>query len=232
MTDEKNLETYLYISPSKYGIYVIDKTNFSNLYQKETNIVDENLNEEILTQFLDDHIFKIEKSIGSFIKNIFLIIENNQVLNLNIGVKKKNYDKTINPNNLKNILIEIKNLFKKNYPDQKIMHMIINKYFTSDNQNSIQDDDLNTNDLCMIINFVSIQNVLLNHIEKLLQRYQIKIKKYVHAGYVQEFFKGENMEFPIMICKILNGINTKEIKLVPKNQENKGFFVKFFQLFS
>ena len=29
-----------------------------------------------------------------------------------------------------------------------------------------------------------------------------------------------------------NGINENEVKLIPKNTKNKGFFEKFFQLFS
>ena len=32
-----------------------------------------------LKKFLDDNIFKIEKLIGKFIKNIFLIIENEKI---------------------------------------------------------------------------------------------------------------------------------------------------------
>ncbi len=35
-----------------------------------------------------------------------------------------------------------------------------------------------------------------------------------------------------MIFKIKHGYNANEVLLVPKNDENKGFFEKFFQLFS
>ena len=40
------------------------------------------------------------------------------------------------------------------------------------------------------------------------------------------------MEFSEMIYKINSGCNNNEIALVPKNEKNKGFFEKFFQLFS
>ena len=54
-----------------------------------------------MEEFLDENIFKIEKLIGKFIKNITLIIENENVLTFNIGIKKKNYEKNITKNFLK-----------------------------------------------------------------------------------------------------------------------------------
>ena len=35
-----------------------------------------------------------------------------------------------------------------------------------------------------------------------------------------------------MANKLNDGLNKNEVQLVPKNKENKGFFEKFFQLFS
>ena len=52
--------------------------NLKNLLYKERNKILKNknyFNLNILKKFLDDNIFKIEKLIGKFIKNIFLIIE-------------------------------------------------------------------------------------------------------------------------------------------------------------
>ena len=42
-----------------------------------------------LTKFLDKNIFKIEKLIGTFIKNIFLIIDNEDNLIIKLSNKKK-----------------------------------------------------------------------------------------------------------------------------------------------
>ena len=91
MTEELNFEAYLSISQNKFGIYLLDKTNLKNIYKEEiyiendSNLIDYN----ILNTFLNKNIFKIEKLIGYFLKNIFLIIENNQILNFSIGIKKK-----------------------------------------------------------------------------------------------------------------------------------------------
>ena len=91
MNEELELETYLIISPKRFGLVVFDKINLNNLYIKEIEL--KNVNDEInlmkLSEFLEDNIFKIEKKIGNFIKNIFLIIESNKINNLFIGIKKK-----------------------------------------------------------------------------------------------------------------------------------------------
>ena len=88
MIENSDFETFLYVSKNKYQIYVYDKNNLKNLYQEEI----ENYNEielNILSKFIDDNIYKIEKIIKNFIRNIILIIEDDKVLNIGISLKKK-----------------------------------------------------------------------------------------------------------------------------------------------
>ena len=88
MIENSDFETFLYISKNKYQIFVYDKNNLKNLYNKEI----ENNNEielNILSKFLDDNIYKIEKMIKNFIRNIILIIEDDEVLDIGISLKKK-----------------------------------------------------------------------------------------------------------------------------------------------
>ena len=101
-----------------------------NLYKEQVKI--ESSTDEIdlnqLTVFLEKNIFKIEKLIGKFIKNISLILHHNKVLNLNFCIKKKNYNRVIDKKYLENILIEAKDLFKETYQEHQIMHLVINRY--------------------------------------------------------------------------------------------------------
>ena len=100
MSKDLEFETYLNISPSKLGIYLFDIKNQKNLYKEDLVIENPNLkiNFDALNNFLEKNIFKIEKLIGKFIENIFLVIDNNKILNLDIGIKKKNYEKKIKKN--------------------------------------------------------------------------------------------------------------------------------------
>jgi hypothetical protein len=52
------------------------------------------------------------------------------------------------------------------------------------------------------------------------------------GNYVKSFIDNETMEFFLMANKLNEGFNNNEVQLVSKNVENKGFFEKFFQLFS
>jgi hypothetical protein len=88
MIENSDFETFLYISKSKYQIFVYDKNNLKNLYSEEIEYSDETeLN--TLSKFLDDNIYKIEKKIKNFIRNIILIVEDDKILEIGISLKKK-----------------------------------------------------------------------------------------------------------------------------------------------
>ena len=234
MTEELDFETYLYVSSDKFQIFLFDKKKLINLYKKDLNLNKkfDFYNLENLTKFLDENIFKIEKLAGNFIKNIFLIIENEDNLNVNIAIKKKNYESSINKKSLESNLIEIKDLFKENYQEQTIMHMIIENYILDNKSYSSFPTNLKSKDLCLEVNFVSVSNDLVFIFDKLLEKYQIKISHYLCGKYIKFYFKDNNIELSEMACNLKNGNNHNEVLLIPKNIENKGFFEKFFQLFS
>jgi hypothetical protein len=231
MIEEIDFETFLYISKNKYQIFVNDKKNLKNLYNKELKI-----NEEIdlnsLSKFLDDNIYKIEKEVSSFIKNIILIIEDDKILNINITIKKKNYEKYINQKYLENNLIEVKDIFRENHHDQIIMHMIIVNTDINENNFSLNNADVNDDNLYLEVNFITIPDSLTSIFEKSLESHQIKIKQYMSGTYIKSFFDDDVTELSVMANKLINGLNKNEVTLVSKHIENRGFFEKFFQLFS
>tara|TARA_B100001063_G_C16465069_1_gene405068 strand:+ start:134 stop:415 length:282 start_codon:yes stop_codon:yes gene_type:complete len=92
MIEEIYFDTFLYVSNKKYQLIVFDKNKLKNLYNEELRLNNEfnSLDLNNLEKFLDENIYKIEKLVGKFIKNIILIIKNNKNLNVNISIKKKN----------------------------------------------------------------------------------------------------------------------------------------------
>ena len=50
--------------------------------------------------------------------------------------------------------------------------------------------------------------------------------------YIKNYFGQDAAELSIMANKLNNGINKNEVQLVSKSIQNRGFFEKFFQLFS
>ena len=228
MIEETDFETFLYISKNKYQIFVLDKNNSQNLYNDEiTNYDEKEL--DIFSKFIDDNIYKIEKKIKNFIRNIILIIEDDKVLDIGISLKKKNYEKHIDQKQLENSLIEVKDIYKENYQDLIIMHMII---VEKENNFLLNNANINDDYLFLEVNFISISNNFTFNFDKLLENHQIKISRYMSGKYIKSYIGEDVIELSTMANKLNNGFNKNEVQLVSKNVENSGFFEKFFQLFS
>ena len=231
MIENSDFETFLYISKTKYQIFVYDKNDLKNLYSEEIGYSDE-IELNTLSKFLDDNIYKIEKKIKNFIRSIILIIEDDKILEIGISLKKKNYEKSENQKQLENSLVEVKGIFKENYQDLLIMHMVI-----VEKENNFLLNNANNNDdyLFLEVNFISIPNKFTFYFDKLLENHQINIKRYMSGDYIKSFFdieSKESMELFVMANKLNDGLNKNEVQLISKSKENRGFFEKFFQLFS
>jgi hypothetical protein len=232
MIEEADFETFLYLSRNQCVIFVENKRTFKSLYKEEIKITDEIYPDDLnyLSKFLDRNIYRIEKLVGNFIKDITLIIENDKILNVDIGIKKKDHTQFLNQDYLKNDLIEVKDLFKASYQNQVIMHMLIINYDEDGNKNFSNDFD--ENNLYTVVKFISISNSLTFILDKLLEKHQIQINQYMSGEYIKNFIGEDLGELSMMASKLKNGFNKNEVTLISKNIENKGFFEKFFQLFS
>ena len=234
MTEELSFEVYLSISQKKFGIYLLDKNKLKNIYKEELHLENDKdlIDYNLLNSFLDKNIFKIEKLIDNFLRSIVVIIENNKILNVSIGIKKKIYGDKIDKDHLENSLSELKNLFNQNYQNNKIMHFVINKYLVDGINYTSFDKEIDGEDLCIEVKFISISNILIREISYVLEKYQIRIDHFFDNKYIKTFFEDENLDLSLIAFKIQTGHNQNEIALVPKSMKKKGFFEKFFQLFS
>ena len=234
MIEEIDFETFLYVSNEKYQVSVFDKKKLKNLYNEELKFDYKfnSLDFNNLTKFLDENIYKIEKSVGDFVKNIILIIESDKNLNVNISIKKKLYDNFLSQKHLENNLIELKDLYKENYQDQSIMHMIIINNTINDEKYSRFNNNVKGKNFFLEVNFISISNELIISLNKNLEKYQIKVSQYMCGNYIKNFFDNDQNEISLKAHRLINGQNVNEVALIAKDIENKGFFEKFFQLFS
>ena len=225
MIEDLDFETYLYISKDKFQIFVLNKKKLKNLYSQELKIDHQfdfkDLNK--LLNFLDKNIYKIEKLIGNFIKNIILIVENEKNLKINMGIKKS-YETSLKQKSFSSNLTELKDLFKKNYQDQTIMHMCIINYIIDGKRYSSFDTKLINDYFCIEVSFIAIDNKLVFALDNVLEKYQIKIKQYMCGNYINNFIGDTGDEISIIANKLRNGLNINEITIVPKHKENKRFF--------
>ena len=226
-------ETYLYISSEKFIILSKRNTDKDSFF-KEKFIFDKlkkNLDLELLNQFLSENIFKIEKNINGFIKNINLIIEKN-FLEIKISIKKENYDKIIDKKILNYSLGDAKRQVKENYKNHEIIHLLVEKYFINDQTYDYFPLNKKADNLIVDLSFLCLSKKLIKDLEQILRNYQISINKIVSADYVENYFEDDNSDIFSNCQKIIEGINQNEVLLIAKNQKKLGFFERFFHLFS
>ena len=234
MIDTSDVQTYLIISKKIFIIYLFDKRKLKTLYYQKLEYENKtnNLDLDNLNNFLNENIFKIEKLIGNFIKNIFIYLETEDIFNINISLKKKNYEKKLQVNFLENLLVEAKDLIQENYHNYKIAHMVINKYILNGKSYTNFIRDLDADNLSLEINFKCLHKNLLLKITHILNKYHIEIDRFLDLKYTNNLFPDENVDLVKKCYKVLDGFNENEVNLVPKNIKKTGFFEKFFQLFS
>ena len=234
MNEVIDFETYLIISHKKFEIYLLDIKNFKNLYKKEFNYETdlEKIDLNLLSEFLEKNIFAIEKAVGNFVNNINIIIENNSILNFNLSLKKKNYSGNITNSFLENTLSDAKDLFQESYSQNKLMHMLINKYIIDGISYSSLKDKINSDEIFLEIKLISISNSIIFEIENILKRYQIQVNNYLDKAYIKDFYKNEKIDISLKAHKLLSGSNINEVRIISKTYQKQGFFEKFFQLFN
>ena len=234
MIEEIDFETYLYIGNDRLIISLFQKRDSKNLYKDEfffkTPLYDVSL--DTLSEFLNKNIFKIEKLIGKFIKNVSIVIEDKNNLKVDLCIKKKNYGNLINQKSLEYSLKEAKDQFKKNYPNNILMHMVIINYLIDKQSYTSLVRNLRCDNFCLEINFISLSNKFIFKLEEILRKFQIEIDKTICGNYTKSFLTSNNIDICDMAKKLAHGYNKNEVILIPKNNDNKGFFEKFFHFFS
>ena len=234
MKNEDNFEVFLYYSDYKLSISVRQIYNESKFYERSI-VLDKNQNNlrlDELDEFLDLNIFKIEKSLKRFIKNITLIIEHQEFLKITLSLKKKNYGNNLSSILISSLLKDARNQIKENNNNRIITHMVIDKYLIDGKYFSHLPENIKCENLCLDIDFICLSEDFVKKFEQSLSKYQIKIKQIISADYIKDYFKGDEIDIFSMCQKIIQGHNRNEILLVPKKTKIKGFFEKFFNLFS
>ena len=235
MIDKHNFDTYLFLSSKKFIICVIKIESFEIIYKKEL-IINDNLNEinfDKLNDFIKKNIFKLEKNLNNFVKNINIILESDEFFDVGISNKTDNNGDLIDFKNLLHPLKDLKNQCKKTLKDKTIIHMFIENYRIDNQDYSFLPKNLNCKNFSLDVRFICISNNLLKNLKEIFRKYQILVNKVLSANYLLNFQDEKNQKDIFRLAhETILGHNINEILLVDKSSENKGFFEKFFDFFS
>ena len=230
-----NLENkiFLFLSFDKFMIVALNSNN-EFVYKKETltNNKSDQINQSFLDDFLSENIFKIEKKLNKFVKNIFLIIDNQNIFSIYLSVKNKFNNIIINSNSINKLLFDAKNCSKKTFENLDILHMKIDKFYIDGIYFQTLPEKKNCRNLSIEICYICLPNRISKTIEDVLGKYQISLDRILSFDYLDSYLDNKNDNLFITAQKILDGFNENEVHITDKNSKKLGFFERFFNFFN
>ena len=233
MKNNSNNKTFFFLNLKKISIIVFDNFNevvFRNDLSLETS--SEKFNFNLLDDFINQNIFRIEKKLNEFIKSIFLIIDHNDIFSVNLSVKNKIKDVPLNASLINNLLVEAKSCCKETLKKANIMHMKIDQFYIDNNIYKTLPDNIRCENLSIDLSFICIPDDILQNLEKTFKKYQISVSKTFCFRYLNSFVDIESNDLSQVSKKILDGFNENEVLLINKRSRNVSFFEKFFNFFN
>ena len=234
MTKKIDFQTYLYLNHNQFIIYVAEISTNEKIYS-EKFVLKENSTElklRKLDEFLDSNIFKIEKKLNSFVKDIHVILDSNEFHSIKLSIKKDNNGNLINSEALIHPLNDLKNLCQSNLQNEKIIHFLIEKYVIDNKNYKILPENVNCNIFSLDTEFICLSKILIENIEKILKKYHISLNQILSANYLEKMKDNSDNTIFTTASRIISGYNSNEVLLIGKTNKKYGFFEKFFNFFN
>ena len=230
-----NLENkiFLFLGINKFTIVAINSAN-EFVYKGETLTNNQNNQIELslLDNFLNENIFKIEKKLKEFVKNIFLIIDHQNISQIRLSIKNKFDNIIINSNSIHKLILEAKSCCKKTLEDLHILHMKIDKFYIDGTYFKTLPEKKNCNNLSIEVSYICIPKRISKTIEDVLKKYQISLDRILSLDYLNSFLNDKNDNLYAMAQKILDGFNENEVFITNKYSKKLGLFDRFFNFFN
>ena len=234
MIRKADFQTYLYLNNAHYVIYVTDNKTNEKIYSEKLAI-EENSTElkfDKLDEFLNFNIFKIEKKLNSFIKDVYVILDSRKFHSIKLSIKKINNGDLINSEALIRPLNDLKNLCQSNLQNEKIIHFLIEKYVIDNKFYTTLPENVNCNTFSLDTEFICLSKNLIENIDKILKKYHISLNQILSANYLEKFKDNSDNTIFTTASRIISGHNSNEVLLVGKVKKKQGFFERFFNFFN
>ena len=232
---KNNLENkiFLFLGIDKFTIVALNSID-EEVYKEE--ILKDNKSNQIdlnfLDNFLNENIFKIEKKLNEFVKNIFLIIDHQNIFSIHLSIKNKFDNININLDTIHKLLLEAKSCCKKTLEDLDILHMKIDQFYIDGTYFKTLPKKKNCNNLSIDVSYICLPKKISKTIENVLRKYQISLDRMLSLDYLNSFLDDKNENLYATAQKILDGLNENEVFIADRNSKKLGFFEKFFNFFN
>ena len=234
MTKKINFQTYLYLNYNQFIIYVAEISTNEKIYSEKLVIEEKSTEFKFskLDEFLNSNIFKIEKKLNSFVKDIHVILDSNEFHSIKLSIKKDNNGNLINSEALIHPLNDLKNLCQSNLQNKKIIHFLIERYVIDNKFYTTLPENVNCNIFSLDTEFICLSKNLIENTEKILKKYHISLNQILSASYLEKMKDNSDNTIFTTASRIISGHNNNEVLLIGKTNKKYGFFEKFFNFFN
>ena len=233
MKNSTEYKIFLFLGFKQFIIVVLNDKD-KVIYKKEITIENSsnNIKLEVFREFLNQNIFNIEKELNEFIDTIHLIIDHDDIFSINLSIKNKIDNLSLNTNTINDLLVEAKNCCKETLINNEVIHFRIEQ-FLIDNSNYVTlPNKKECKDLSIDLSITCIPKNILKDLEKTLGKYQISMGKIFCHKYLSSFSEAKGLNFYEIAQKAMSGLNENDVILTSKTLKNHGFFEKFFNFFN
>ena len=233
MNNTSENQYFLIIRKQKISFTAINSIN-EKILTKEIFIEDYSIDNvyHSIENFLYKNIFEFEKNLKNFINIVHIIFESDAFFVVGSSIKHNVKSSSSKYSQIDDTLIEIRNQFKKHSPNHEIIHMIINKYIIDGNNFDDLPEYTDFENLIIQVNFICINNKIIEDFKKIFSKYQISINKILSYEYIKELNYSNNKNIIKIANDNINGLNSSEVFIAKKVSKNQGFFEKFFNFFN
>ena len=233
MKNKLENKIFLFLGINKFTIVALNSTD-KLVYKEEilTNNKSNQIDLNLLDNFLNENIFKIEKRLDEFIKSIFLIIDHRNIFSICLSIKSKFDNIEINSDSMHKLLLEAKSCCNKTLEDLDILHMKIDQFYIDGTYFKTLPNKKNCNNLSIDVSYICLPKRISKTIEDVLRKYQISLDRMLSLDYLNSFLDNKNENLYATAQKILDGFNENEVYIADKNSKKLGFFERFFNFFN
>ena len=207
-----------------------DNSNYQKKYLMPDTL-DDNLNLSILIKFILEKVKDFEKDVGSFVEKVNLITDANYDL-FSLSLKNKFNSNKIKDTDVVRLINDAKKLIIRNNKNCFILHILVDKYVIDGKEYFELPENLNYKEFIMDLSFITVQNSIIETLNKVLKDCNIEVKKIISHQYSNRFADKRDASPCIAGKKVIEGINSSEVITLNVYSKKQGLFEKMFNFFS
>ena len=229
----KDLDNRYFIILNKDKIIFSCLNNENKISFTKSHILISGLNNLFgeLEKFFKDNLINIEKSLNDYITKVYIIMDLENSLTVNLSIKYNHDSKSINEQTINDLLDILKYQFSKYCDNQKVIHMMISKLLINGKEKELTNVNETIKNLIIEVKFECLKVQIINIIQQTILKYQISVEKILLADYLRWTFGSQTDDLVYKANRSINGENINEVKMIKKKPNKKYFFERFFNLF-